>query len=1267
MMPLNRLGSAIWPTILTLVAGLILALTIYTSYVDLGPSLGISQQCRMSRMWPSYVLHTPPSPSGLGSKYRLYLYRENSPSRSDPLESLSNNSRPTVFVPGNAGSYGQVRSVASWSWIQYQAQLQASKQFSSSSEAAVQELDWWTIDYNEDFSAFHAQTILDEAIYLNEVLAYIQGIYSHSTVDEIPILAHSMGGIVSRLALLQSNHPQQKDPTSPLVKTIVTLSTPHVIPPAPIEKGLQDIYDLINVQVHNGLSPLIISLSGGLLDTQLPSEYALLPSAMHFFTTDIPSLWSSVDHLAMMWCDQLRRKVLQGFAMATSTKKMTLQERKCTWNRALGNPDASDPQQYALLTRDLPTVDIPTADLASTSQYPLPDVATFNLVTSCPPGQPSSFDVLTCSQSSSNTSHCSPIPQWAFAMLPASSTSGASHQAWKEFPSAETEYHESRPNTVLRELRLNADTLRQQGWTTIHVVHHSDNTQCWFKAGWSSGQIELNKGDSNEFLARSKANTSPVQVYTLPQIRSSIIKYALTIRSKCLQKDTQGMAFSPMIHARSHTSGDGRWYPSLSSLNDDSIELPINLHTTSPYLDGNEAKEGISLTVYTDPDVCPSGVDSVQNRPQVLDSLGLMVSRFRLGVAVWPLALWGVVMSFQDFGSSSVHHVLIATASNSRLIVGILLSAVILPLVQLILPSKYSQHALMGMTSQSLRAFGWQYGDEMLTFWFILVSYTLSGLLWWIVVACLIAITSALSWLAKTIKPLGNSLRFDNDTTSPDASPKFKPSTLLTLLLTILLVKFLIPYQFIFLSLTLQQLLNVVRSHISQSSTTAFKRANQNTLILTHLFLLLPLRVPTLVVFIRNFIAGYNNSASSTLSHLQASSIDMQLSEDHSILKILPVLLLVQILSSGRILESPTATVPLKAVYLVVALYGIFYGIRFPYRLYDISLVMFTLLVVGHYLVRWKVIPTQRPSDDSWQRRVSATVVEVEEESLLKRGEERETRFRINDEDVIHFDIPDQFLDHQHVQTEQGKGNAKSNEESQDASSTTPADGDHQSKKDKTLNALLTDYLKTLHTYTTLQTSLSETLSGSYFALSTDRMASGGWGSNMRRDISDAKLKREIEVDVGQKWEIREVELPYVLEDGEEENEMKSGNETTATEDKEERYQGLRRRKGKEDDKAASSIQDDKTDSQSPSSSSPSPSPSPRRRHPSAIQQYSALPSANLRKSQKGFKSALQLIVSGQSQGAASGGLVSLRNRLLELEEEIRVARKRQTKTSDAE
>src|SRR5690606_21274204 len=105
--------------------------------------------------------------------------------------------------------------------------------------------------------------------------------------------------------------------------TIVTLSTPHARAPVSFDKQIVETYQHINdywrkahLAKWANNNPLwhvtLISIAGGGLDTVVPSDYAsissLVPETHGFtvFTTSIPNVWLGVDHLAILWCAQLR-------------------------------------------------------------------------------------------------------------------------------------------------------------------------------------------------------------------------------------------------------------------------------------------------------------------------------------------------------------------------------------------------------------------------------------------------------------------------------------------------------------------------------------------------------------------------------------------------------------------------------------------------------------------------------------------------------------------------------------------------------------------------------------------------------------------------------------------------------------------------------------------------------------------------------------------------------------------------------------------------
>ena len=169
------------------------------------------------------------------------------PLRAPADPSLQLRGIPVLFIPGNAGSYKQVRPIAAEAANYFHHTLQHD---GVSAEAGVRNLDFFTVDFNEDITAFHGQTLLDQAEYLNEAIRYILSLYSDpqraDRDSQLPdptsvvILGHSMGGVVARAMLVQPNYQSNS------INTVITMSAPHSRPPVTFDGQIVQIYDEIN-------------------------------------------------------------------------------------------------------------------------------------------------------------------------------------------------------------------------------------------------------------------------------------------------------------------------------------------------------------------------------------------------------------------------------------------------------------------------------------------------------------------------------------------------------------------------------------------------------------------------------------------------------------------------------------------------------------------------------------------------------------------------------------------------------------------------------------------------------------------------------------------------------------------------------------------------------------------------------------------------------------------------------------------------------------
>lgn len=224
---------------------------------------------------------------------------------------------PVLFIPGNAGSSHQVRSIASSAARQFHGTPGSiSPEFKT---RTLKPLDFFAgectldttfplltqsapVEFNEDLSAFHGPTVEAETAYTSQAIAYILHLYPPGT--QIIVLGHSMGGVVATSLL-----------PSPDISAIITMSTPHTLPPARFDARIDAIYDRNRRVLEGDVTP-IVSLCGGATDMMIPSESCVLPAVKDggpyrrtVFSSALEGAWTGVGHREMVWCHQVRWRV----------------------------------------------------------------------------------------------------------------------------------------------------------------------------------------------------------------------------------------------------------------------------------------------------------------------------------------------------------------------------------------------------------------------------------------------------------------------------------------------------------------------------------------------------------------------------------------------------------------------------------------------------------------------------------------------------------------------------------------------------------------------------------------------------------------------------------------------------------------------------------------------------------------------------------------------------------------------------------------------
>ncbi|VVB04204.1 unnamed protein product [Arabis nemorensis] len=332
----------------------IVGILILAAWIGLAALFGllkpVKNGCTMTYMYPTYIPISVAdnAPSG---RYGLYLYHEGwrKIDFKEHLQKLSG--VPVLFIPGNAGSYKQVRSVAAESDRAYQGGpfertfYQEASVFPGAADSETDydfpsrysnRLDWFAVDLEGEHSAMDGRILEEHTEYVVYAIHRILDQYKEShdareregaaASSNLPrnviLVGHSMGGFVARAAAV---HPRLRKLA---VQTILTLSSPHQSPPLALQPSLGHYFAHVNrewkkgyeVQTSPGGSyvsdPLlsgvvVVSIAGGYNDYQVRSKLesldGIVPSSHGFMisSTSMKNVWLSMEHQAILWCNQL--------------------------------------------------------------------------------------------------------------------------------------------------------------------------------------------------------------------------------------------------------------------------------------------------------------------------------------------------------------------------------------------------------------------------------------------------------------------------------------------------------------------------------------------------------------------------------------------------------------------------------------------------------------------------------------------------------------------------------------------------------------------------------------------------------------------------------------------------------------------------------------------------------------------------------------------------------------------------------------------------
>ncbi|EGX94661.1 GPI inositol-deacylase [Cordyceps militaris CM01] len=956
--------------------------------------------CRMSYMRPSYIhfREFDTEHTRFATKYSLHLYREQGLDDEAKLRGV-----PVLFIPGNAGSYKQVRPIAAEAASYFYEHLQHD---GSSLNAGIRNLDFFTVDFNEDITAFHGQTLLDQAEYLNEAIRYILSLYSDPNKvirdSDLPdptsviIIGHSMGGVVARTMLVQPNYQANS------INTIVTMSAPHARPPVTFDGQIVQIYDEINeywrrayTQKWASSNPLwhvtLISIAGGSLDTVVPSDYAdidsLVPETHGFtvYTTGVPTVWTSADHQAIMWCDQFRKVVSQALFnvvdvnRASQTKpraeRMTMfRKRFLTGLEPNAQKTINQGQATTLIMVDEDMKNlVPTGQRlvlrqlgTSPSQQvhflPIPPPADpaskrFSLISNSPLSDVSgsgSLEVLLCTVLTAPAASVPFVVTLDFTQLNKSGMKLACKNAAGDvavLPASTKRtinpfYRDGEPELVpFAHLRYDAQHLSDYHF--VAIIDRAESPVDNFVIAEFSNLLDFEQEHTivlGRLLTLGLSFTLPATRPTVvearvPAIESSLLAYNLRVESGACAKDAM---FAPMLRQFLQSPYESRYFVNIS-------QAGISLHGAAPYMPptlAHKANKGVTLEFFSDP-TCKAPI-KVTVTFDLLGSLGKLYMRYRTVFAAFPLLIVTLVLRKQFrvydetgvFISFSESLDLSLRQSIPLLLLSLTLLATSIGVAPRIDSSRHSCPLADTVSAIDFHRNDLLIGgdDPVFTFMVPLIGIVCIGVCTALHYTILL-LTQLFSFAFIIFRPSGSADAAHGS--ARVASPIFAPSTprrrMISTAILLLLVATFIPYQFAYLVACLVQLFTSVRA--LRISAVTPSTSNVNYYHYTHSILLLmmwvlPINLPILAVWVRNLAVHWLTPFSS----------------HHNVLSITPFILLVENMTTGRMVPQVSSWLRhvTSILLFATALCAAIYGVSHAYLLHYLVNIIAAWLVLLH-------------------------------------------------------------------------------------------------------------------------------------------------------------------------------------------------------------------------------------------------------------------------------------------------------------------------------
>jgi pimeloyl-ACP methyl ester carboxylesterase len=245
--------------------------------------------------------------------YRLFMYSEFGFPLENNIRRDLKDSMPILFVPGNAGSYQQVRSLASTC---IRRQLQSLDAF---------KFVFYTIDFHAQLSGLSGHLIESQMRFVHSAIKTIIDMHPTET-NGVILIGHSVGGFIAK-ALLAS-----PDFDSNSIPMLISLASPLTRAFVNFDSKMKDLYESAQSmweERHSTSTTLSISISGGTSDRLVPTRLSFDPQYdISLTTSSIDDVWLSTDHVSITWCRELMNKLARLLSALVDKKRTRLIEGK---------------------------------------------------------------------------------------------------------------------------------------------------------------------------------------------------------------------------------------------------------------------------------------------------------------------------------------------------------------------------------------------------------------------------------------------------------------------------------------------------------------------------------------------------------------------------------------------------------------------------------------------------------------------------------------------------------------------------------------------------------------------------------------------------------------------------------------------------------------------------------------------------------------------------------------------------------------------------